>query len=187
MEDSDAILIQKILDSNSDIEFSLLFDRHKKIMFSTLQKYYRQNSQDFCDIENSFYNILYDSVRSFDLNKGSKFSTWLSNQVRYACLNLKTSKYKKEVTISEDIFHLLENHSTADHKENHSEELILSLKDILSKIKNKKIKEVILNRYFSQEKIVSYNDIARNMGITSQTALNWHNKFITFVKKNIDN
>lgn len=182
---TDEQLIEKLKTSEGSTSLLELYSKHHKLMFSTAQKYCAPGSQEFLDVETYFLSIIYDSAIKYDSEKGSKFSTWLANQVRYFCLNSFSEKARKEQSVEPDYLKYLLSLRPAevyDSKVN----IIKNVKDLLSQINDEKIKNVISIRYFSSDKIVSYNEIADKLNITAQTALNWHNKFIHFIQKNID-
>ena len=58
--------------------------------------------------------------------------------------------------------------------------------DLLSQIKDKRIKRIFELRYFSEEKSrMTWTDISRKVKVSSQTAINLHNKGLDSLKKKI--
>ncbi len=67
-----------------------LIDKHSGICVETYKKYLNlPNVSGFIsdEIVSSKDYIIYNSVKTFDPEMGSKFSTWLANQTRFYCLN----------------------------------------------------------------------------------------------------
>jgi RNA polymerase sigma factor (sigma-70 family) len=170
-----------------------LIDKHSGIYVSTCKKYTNiVNSSGILKdhIESSKDYVIYNSAKTFDPSMGSKFSTWISNQARYFCLNA-INKNKNFVQSDEETMGLLID-SKAHEKvkeektEERSQEYLNQIKLILNNLSNKKIKECIEKKYFS-EKNKTYTEIAKEMNVTVQTVINWHNKFIKLAKQKIKN
>lgn len=180
---------------NGDSESTkALIEMHSGICMEVFKKYtYNLACPSFVkdDILSSKDFVIFNSIRSFDPSHGSKFSTWLANQARYYCLN-SINKNKKNIPSQADFF--IENKSGEDNeipidvgnkeKEEINLENLNMIKNILNSMKNEKIKKVIEKKYLSNNDI-TYTDIAKEMGVTIQTVINWHNKFIKFAKNNI--
>jgi DNA-directed RNA polymerase beta' subunit len=118
---------------------------------------------------------------------GSKFSTWLANNVKYFCLNLK-NKVSKYVNSEQDLLEFLINKNNTEVKESNSNksEIINAITDLLDKVKDENVKNAIYYRYLSNKnRILNYAEVASILNVTPQTALNWHNKFINLAKKKL--
>lgn len=134
------------------------------------------------DVLNDKDYIIYQSAKSFDPTRKTKFSTWLGNQVRYYCLN-KINKNKKYVTTEDqELSFLMEREEGPED----NKELRDYMLDLLSQIKDKRIKRIFELRYFSEEKSrMTWTDISRKVKVSSQTAINLHNKGLDSLKKKI--
>lgn len=174
-----------------------LIDKHSGICVETYKKYLNlPNVSGFIsdEIVSSKDYIIYNSVKTFDPEMGSKFSTWLANQTRFYCLNC-INKYNKLVPVEDESIKLIiENANKTNGAELESKKIELNaeimdlVKDTLSSLSNKKIKECINKKYFSQSgKHMSYTEIAQDMGVTVQTVINWHKKFVKLVRQKCKN
>lgn len=174
-----------------------LIDKHSGICVETYKKYLNlPNVSGFIsdEIVSSKDYIIYNSAKTFDPEMGSKFSTWLANQTRFYCLNC-INKYSKLVPLEDESIKLIiENNNKANgtqlefKKAELNSEILDLVKETLSSLTNKKIKECISKKYFSgSEKQMSYTDIANDMGVTVQTVINWHKKFIKLVRQKCKN
>ena len=81
------ISLAKEGDSNS---IKQLIDMHSGIYVSTCKKYTNNTKstgtlKDYIDSSKDY--VIYNSAKTYNPDMGSKFSTWLSNQTRYFCLN----------------------------------------------------------------------------------------------------
>jgi hypothetical protein len=190
----DLNLINSIKNGDSDA-IKLLIDKHSGVCVNTYKRYI--NLPSLCgfisdEIISSKDYIIYNSARSYNPTMGSKFSTWLSNQTRYFCLNC-INKYNKLVPVPEqDLIHLIEsegkkNKQSILEKEIKNETIEIA-KETLSELKNKKIQECIIRKYFSKEdKSKTFTDVAQEMNVTVQTVINWHKKFIKLIRQKCKN
>jgi RNA polymerase sigma factor (sigma-70 family) len=191
-EDAELVLLAK--DGNNEA-IKFLIEKHSGICVDTYKKYINlPNVSGFISdeiISNKDY-IIYNSAKTYDPSMGSKFSTWLSNQTRFFCLNC-INKYNKLVPVEEkDLNFLIESRNRQENspslEKETKEEIIEIIKQTLSEISNKKIKECITKKYFSSEsRCKTYTEVAREMNVTVQTAINWHKKFIKLVKEKCKN
>jgi RNA polymerase sigma factor (sigma-70 family) len=191
-EDLSLINLAKDGDNNS---IQKLIDKHSGICVDVYKKYINlPNVSGFVsdDIISSKDYIIYNSAKTYDPSRGSKFSTWLANQTKYYCLN-SINKYGKLIPTDDSIlFNSIENSnltSSDSEKVNDTKSAIIEIiKETLCSLSNKKIKKCIEIKYFSNdEKRKTYTDVASEMNVTVQTVINWHNKFIKMVKQKCKN
>lgn len=163
-----------------------LISRHSGICFSMGRKFANSGSINLDDVNESKDWIIYSSILSFDTDKGAKFSTWLANQVKYFCLNLKNKTSKYVQTESDTIEYLINNFYNSSDSNSNKKEVINTINDLLEQIKDENIKNAIYYRYFSnKEKVLNYSEVGEILNVTPQTVLNWHNKFIDLAKKKL--
>jgi len=172
-----------------------LIDKHSGICVDVYKKYINlPNVSGFIsdDIISSKNYIIYNSVKTFDPSKGSKFSTWLANQTRYFCLNSINKANKLIPVETESLNKLIENNVQEFKNEEKTIEvrdsILEVIKETLNSLSNKKIKKCIEIKYFSEEENTkSYTEVADKMNVTVQTVINWHNKFIKIVRQKCKN
>lgn len=183
---TDADLIKKIKLHSCNDSLKELISRHSGICFSMGKKFLSSSSLHMQDLTDNKDWIIYSSAISFDCEKGVKFSTWLANQVKFFCLNIKNKTSRYIDTESDTIEFLVNQYHNANSENPNKKETINMLLDILDQIKDKNIKKAIHYRYFSKkDKILNYSEIGEILNVTPQTALNWHNKFISLAKKKL--
>lgn len=181
----DTELIEKIKKEGCSDSLLELKERHCKLFYSTIRKFFSQDSQDFIDVEKSLLTVIYNSVMSYDPDKKVKFSTWLANQARYFCLNHRNSKSKREAQLDQNVFDFFVDTSHYDKNEAACDSIIESLKELLDDTGDEFTKQIIMKRYFSGNKTMNYSDIGKSLKVTAQTVLNWHNKFIKKAQKKL--
>ncbi len=77
-----------------------VIDRYTPVFLSMYSKYsvtIGKYGADPNDILSDKKLIIYESAKSFNLEKGSSFCTWLSNNVKYKCLHLINKSTKKSL------------------------------------------------------------------------------------------
>jgi len=176
----DIFLINKVK-TNSDNQALLeLSNRHSGIYNEMIKKYYRHlvnvglNPDDI--ISDKLY-ILYKSAMSFDPSKNVKFSTWVGNQARYYCLNCMNKNNNSIAMEEKDIRLILEKKQLAVNNDQNllkeKSDLIFS---ILDRVKDSRLSKIYKLRYFSGKKLTPWSKISKKLKISTQTAINLHNK-----------
>jgi RNA polymerase sigma factor (sigma-70 family) len=181
----DEQLIAKVLKKRCDKSLEELLNRHGGMFFNIGKKYCTSCNLDLNDLNDNKYWIMFNAAKSFDSKKGSKFSTWLGNQIRFFCLNFKNKNQKLIPTEDSHIEYFI---NEMIKKENHSnkKEVINTIVDLFDEISDPNTKNAIYYRYFyNKDRILNYSEIAGILNVTPQTVLNWHNKFINFAKKKL--
>ena len=181
--------------NGDDDSIKTLIDKHSGICVDVYKKYINlPNVSGFIsdDIISSKNYIIYNSAKTFDPSKGSKFSTWLANQTRYFCLNSINKANKLIPVETESLNKLIENNVQEFKNEEKTIEvrdsILEVIKETLNSLSNKKIKKCIEIKYFSEEENTkSYTEVADKMNVTVQTIINWHNKFIKIVRQKCKN
>jgi RNA polymerase sigma factor (sigma-70 family) len=183
LEKTDEELIKKIKISNDENCLKQLIERHSPLCNNIYTKY---SSALACsgiyldDVKNEKDYIVYKSAISFDPDKKSKFSTWLYNQVRYQCLNLLNSNSKYISMEEKDIiYHMDKNAMKNEIKSAEVKEYIF---DILDSLKDKRISKIYNLRYFHGKKYMPWKKIGQRLKISTQTAINLHDKAINLLK-----
>jgi RNA polymerase sigma factor (sigma-70 family) len=180
-------LLNEIKSKNSGKALEELMLSYEKMFYSIGRRILGSHPLEFQDFVDSRLALLFEAAKSFDKTKKVKFSTWLFNCIRYKCLNTAKNLGKKADLSDEDLKLILDLKSCTDKSLNNEDNFSLNaLQDLLEAFSDKKSKEVIKLRYFSeQDKVLNYVEIGKILKVTPQTALNWHNKFINFAKKKL--
>jgi RNA polymerase sigma factor (sigma-70 family) len=186
---NDLELIEEVKCQNCSEAMKELESRHSGVCFSMIKKYYNALSSTGLDpneIAKEKHYILYKSVLNFDPHKNIKFSTWLGNQMRYHCLNSMNKNNSSISMDNENIKNIIENKQSTENskiiqKDNHD-----YIFNILSQLKDKRVEQIFQIRYFSDKKNVSWSKIAKKLKMSTQTAINLHNKSLKFLKNKLE-
>ena len=183
----DGALIKNVINKQCNESLKELVNRHSGIIFNIGKKYCSSCSLDIGELNDNRYWIVFNAAKTFNSTKGSKFSTWLGNQVRFFCLNYKNKNSKLIPIENEHLEFFINNFSKNDEKVN-QKEVINTIVDLFNQISDPNTKNAIYYRYFhNKERILNYSEIADILKVTPQTVLNWHNKFVDFAKKKLTN
>ena len=182
---TDLQLIKKIKNNNCESSLLELLSRHQGICNKMIQKYCKVCSDmgvSISDLNTDKLLVTYKSALSFKANKNIKFSTWLGNQMRYHCLN-SLNKINKDISMeNENIKYITEKKQSEESNfDNLNEEKINLIFNILDQMKDDRIKKIFNLRYFADSKIKSWHEIGKKMHISTQTAINIHNKALDFI------
>ena len=187
IEDSDISLVTKIKDSNCNDSFEKLSSSYDNFYFSIARRYSQAltkmgMSKEEIKSEKDF--ILYKAIQSFDAKQKTKFSTWFCNCSRYHFLNYINSN-KKYVLSEEKTIDFFNNKDILLVVDKNSD-MLDYLNSLLSSFKDKRVYDVYKLRYFSNnEKLTTWNKIAKKLGMSTQTAINLHEKARSFLKTKI--
>ena len=183
----DEALIKNVINKQCNESLKELVNRHSGIIFNIGKKYCSSCNLDIGELNDNRYWIVFSAAKTFNATKGSKFSTWLGNQVRFFCLNYKNKNSKLIPIENEHLEFFINNFSKNDEKVN-QKEVIHTIIDLFNQISDPNTKNAIYYRYFyNKERILNYSEIADILKVTPQTVLNWNNKFVDFAKKKLTN
>lgn len=183
----DLSLVKKVKSKNCNDSFIKLSSSYENFYFSIAKKYtpaLLKMGMNKDDIKSEQYYILYKAISSFDAKQKTKFSTWFCNCSRYHFLNYINSN-KKYVVSEEKTIDFFNNRDILLVVDKNSD-MLDYLNSLLSSFKDKRVYDVYKLRYFSNtEKLTTWNKIAKKLGISTQTAINLHEKARTFLKTKI--
>jgi RNA polymerase sigma factor (sigma-70 family) len=180
---SDNYLVERIRITDCENSLGELIKRHTGLCFKIMKRYsstFYANNIDITEASSDKNLIIWNSAKSFNTDKNVKFSTWLANQVKYSCLNAINKKVKDRLVATEDeILDVL--------KERHPEEADNNLfeftENILNQLKDKRIKRIFSLRYSVYSKKPSWCTVAEQIKVSTQTAINLHNRGIKILRK----
>jgi len=183
----DSILVKNIQEKNDEDALKTLIDRHSALCNSLYKKYsppMMASGIYVQDVIDQKGYIVYKSAMSFDPCKKSKFSTWLYNQIRYQCLNCMNENSHYLTLESDKLNYLIEKNAPENKEYKNINEYIFNIIDSCS---DKRIKRIFKMRYLDNpNKKTSWNKIARKLKISTQTAINIHNKTLKLLKSKIE-
>jgi len=182
---SDNYLVERIKLANCEESLGELIKRHSAICFKIIKRYastFYANNINIIDASSDKNLIIWNSAKSFNIDKNVKFSTWLANQVKYSCLNALNKKSKDRLVATEDeILEILKERPDEEPERN----LFEFTGNILGQLKDERIKQIFSMRYSTLDKKPSWCKVAEELKVSTQTAINLHNRGIAVLRKKI--
>lgn len=183
----DNILVKKVQESNDEASLKALINKHLPLCNSLYKKYSTSmvasgiHVQDIIDQKDY---IVYKSAMTFDPCKNSKFSTWLYNQIRYQCLNCINENSHYLALETDKLNYLVEKHAPQQKEYKNINDYIFN---IINSCSDKRIRKIFKMRYLTEtSKKMPWNKIAKKLKISTQTAINIHNKTLKLLKNKIE-
>lgn len=187
---TDQELIQRIKGRGDQDALIELTNRHKGICYSSSRKYVSL-SGIFSGLsmrevlDGNLELVVYNAAMGYDKKFGTKFSTHLSNQVRFLWLNTINKNAKFVGKDDKEITFLIDSHQATNETFDWKDE-IKQILDILSSVKDKRVKKIFELRYLSKgRKNMSWEEVGRRVGLTYQGAINIHHRYLKFLRKKI--
>lgn len=140
-----------------------------------------KNGVSFDEVLEEKYNLLFKCVRSFNPDKGSKFSTWVANQAKYLCLN-KLAKFKnhlKEENFNFDTLPALPSINETDF------EMVKVARGFIDNLEDRRAVDIFKLRYGADRKNLCWKNVGKKLKISSVTARKIHNKTLSLLKAKI--
>jgi len=183
MSDNDLVeLVQKDANSEALIELS---KRHSPLCYSIYQRYssaITSSGHYFQDTVSDKDSTIYKACQSFKSDKNVKFSTWLGNHVNYQCLSILNKKNPCDSIEEENLKIKIEEEISGEDK-NH--DLANYFKHLINQLSDERIKTVFNLRYFDEDSNKSWSAIASKLGLSTQSAIDLHNKGTKILKQKL--
>jgi RNA polymerase sigma factor (sigma-70 family) len=183
----DTTLVKNIQEKNDEEALKTLIDRHSALCNSLYKKYSNSmmnSGVHLQDVVDQKDYIVYKSAMSFDPCKNSKFSTWLYNQVRYQCLNCINENSHYLTLETDKLNYLVEKYNLPEKEYKNINDYIFNIIDSCS---DERVKKIFQMRYSNNSnKKMPWNKIAKKLKISTQTAINIHNKALKLLKNKIE-
>lgn len=183
----DNTLVKNIQEKNDEEALKMLIDRHSALCNSLYKKYSNSmmnSGVHLQDVVDQKDYIVYKSAMSFDPCKNSKFSTWLYNQVRYQCLNCINENSHYLTLETDKLNYLVEKYNLPEKEYKNINDYIFNIIDSCS---DQRVKRIFEMRYSNNSnKKMPWNKIAKKLKISTQTAINIHNKALKLLKNKIE-
>jgi RNA polymerase sigma factor (sigma-70 family) len=181
-------LIKKIKKDNCSDSLRELENMHGGLCVKIIKKYLNQLNDKNFSIEDMLKDkvyVVYQSALSFDPKRNIKYSTWLGNQIRYFCLNTLNKNKNNLCLDNEKIKYLVEKKQIEESNTQMDQSKLDYIFDIIHNMKDKRIEKIFKMRYFDSKKLKAWNEIGKKLHISTQTAINIHNKALEFLNKKI--
>tara|TARA_Y100000361_G_scaffold69343_1_gene61204 strand:- start:8078 stop:8671 length:594 start_codon:yes stop_codon:yes gene_type:complete len=187
---SDETLVQFIKSQENTEEcLDVLIQRHSGLCIEMINSFISQSYNESLRrelIRDKDYQI-YCSALKFDPDRGSKFSTYLGNEIKWKCLNLyNKSKKRKTVPVEEDVIEYFS--YSNKNKEESNVDLFLNIISHAKKFPDKRIGKIFNLRYVvgKNNSVMPWRMVSNQIKMSIQGCINLHNTAITQIRKKID-
>ncbi len=137
-------------------------------------------------IRDKDYHI-YHSVLKFNPNKGSKFSTYLGNEIRWKCLNIyNKSKKHKVIPVEEELIDYF-SYCTKDIHENKKRDVFESIIQYASSHPDRRVGKIFHLRYVvgKNNTVMPWSSISSDLKMSIQGCINIHDLAMSKFKQKI--
>ena len=179
----DEYLVKLIQDNNNaEACLSILIDRHSGLCIDMINGYVSKGTNDGLRqelIKEKDYQI-YHTALKFDPSKGSKFSTYLGNEIKWKCLNIyNKNKRRKTVPVEEELINYFSYGISNDTNKSDCE----IFQNIIQQSKNHpdpRVGKIFHLRYVEgkQNSVMPWKNISENLKMSIQGCINIHDNAI---------
>jgi RNA polymerase sigma factor (sigma-70 family) len=187
---SDTELVQLVKKDGDSEAFLEICRRYENIFYKVCQKYagvLTHSGVNPQDVFEEKMNIIFHCITTFEPKKKTKLGTWIGNYARYLCLNSINARRFILPTTDEDLHKHIEasqvSHDFMQSPKNTKEDFKYVL-NLLSQIKDGRISQIFKYRYLSPKRMI-WADIAKKVGVSTQTVINLHNKGLDLIKRKL--
>ena len=176
-----------------DIEASLqeLINRHSGIFLDIVTSYVPKNSTTGCrqDLINDLEYYIYNAGLKYDHTKNTKFSTFLGNEAKWACLNQYNKNKKYLITDTDEGRFLYENKLSATEEPFVDEKILLKIFNIIDHHPDKRVQQIFQLRYIEPQynKLTPWTTVSSELNMSIQGCINIHNSAIKVIRKELKN
>jgi len=187
--EKDEDLVLNIKNNNeSEKSLQILIDRHSGLCVDMINSYVNKNNNVSLRselIKEKDYQI-YISALKFNPTKGSKFSTYLGNEIKWKCLNIHNRNKKRqtipvEETLIDYFSYISKDAEQTDH------DTFNSIIEYTKSHPDKRVAKIFNLRYVigNNNSVMPWKKISKEIGMSIQGCINIHNSTLKKIKNKI--
>jgi len=187
--EKDEDLVLNIKNNNeSEKSLQILIDRHSGLCVDMINSYVNKNNNESLRselIKEKDYQI-YISALKFNPTKGSKFSTYLGNEIKWKCLNIHNRNKKRqtipvEETLIDYFSYISKDAEQTDH------DTFNSIIEYTKSHPDKRVAKIFNLRYVigNNNSVMPWKKISKEIGMSIQGCINIHNSTLKKIKNKI--
>ncbi len=176
-----------------DIEESLqeLINRHSGIFLDIVTSYIPKGSATGCreDLINDLEYYVYNAGLKYDHTKKTKFSTFLGNEAKWACLNQYNKNKKYLIADTNESRFMYENNLVSQEKPFVDESVLNKIFNIIDRHPDKRVQKIFKLRYVEPKfnKLTPWKKVSKELKMSIQGCINIHNSAIKIIRKELKN
>jgi len=176
-----------------DIEESLqeLINRHSGIFLEIITSFVPKGSATGCrqDLINDLEYYVYHASLKYDHTKKTKFSTFLGNEAKWACLNQYNKNKKYLIADTDESRFMYENNLISQEKPFVDESVLNKIFNIIDRHPDKRVQKIFKLRYVEPKfnKLTPWKKVSKELKMSIQGCINIHNSAIKIIRKELKN
>lgn len=194
--DSELISHIKAFPEKCHDEINEIINRHSGIFVDMVSKLVPK-SNTFCsksEILEERNHCIYESIMTYNENKGAKFSTHLANRAKWLCLRSYNKTKGKPILPSSHIPFDTSIDMGGGERKNENPMDSISKKDmfsyinkIISKLPDKRATKILRMRYIEGKgnKLMPWREISEEMNLSKQACIDIHNKTLIKIRNKV--
>ncbi len=179
------------LDKDTEESLQELVNRHSGIFLDIVTSYIPANSTSGCreDLINDLEYYVYNAGLKFDHTKKTKFSTFLGNEAKWACLN-QYNKNKKYIIADTDENRFMYEYAIQKNDKKPIDEGVLEkIFELAKEHPDQRVHKIFQLRYVDPQynKLTPWKNVSKSIGMSIQGCINIHNAAIKTIRKQLKN
>jgi DNA-directed RNA polymerase specialized sigma subunit len=179
------------LDIDTESSLQELINRHSGIFLDIVTSYVPKNSTTGCrqDLINDLEYHIYNAGLKYDHTKNTKFSTFLGNEAKWACLNQYNKNKKYLITDTDEGRFIYENNLSTPQEPFVDEKMLLKIFNIIEHHPDKRVQKIFQLRYIDPQynKLTPWKTVSNELKMSIQGCINIHNSAIKVIRKELKN
>jgi len=177
------------LDVDTEESLQELINRHSGIFLDIVTSYIPHNSTtgNREDLINDLEYYIYNAGLKYDHTRNTKFSTFLGNEAKWACLT-QYNRNKKYLNTDTDECRFMYENTIMNQEQPFVDEKILSrIFNIIESHPDQRVKRIFKLRYVDPKhnKLTPWKKVSNELRMSIQGCINIHNSAIKVIRKEL--
>ena len=179
------------LDVDTEQSLQELINRHSGIFLDIVTSFVPKGSATGCrqDLINDLEYYVYHAGLKYDHTKKTKFSTFLGNEAKWACLNQYNKNKKYLIADTDESRFMYENNLVSQEKPFIDENVLNKIFNIIEHHPDKRVQKIFKLRYVEPKfnKLTPWKKVSKELKMSIQGCINIHNSAIKIIRKELKN
>ena len=179
------------LDVDTERSLQELINRHSGIFLDIVTSFVPKGSATGCrqDLINDLEYYVYHAGLKYDHTKKTKFSTFLGNEAKWACLNQYNKNKKYLIADTDESRFMYENNLVSQEKPFIDENVLNKIFNIIEHHPDKRVQKIFKLRYVEPKfnKLTPWKKVSKELKMSIQGCINIHNSAIKIIRKELKN
>ena len=178
-------LIQKIKNRNCNESLIELTERHTPLCWKIYGNFSAAlNNLGFSaeDVMGERFDVTYRAAKNFKFTRKIRFCTYFGCYFRFHILNIIKDN-QKYLSMEPEVVNSFVEKPVDLNKNKEDFDYVFN---ILSKLKDKRVLKIYKLRYNKKNKFMTWSEIAKKTGQSTQNAINIHEKYLKLLKSKLE-